>query len=1819
MINCTTISSRGNNYLPNAVAKLHSLVQSTSCCKLATVSMPAVIFAGTQVDVLTVTLGHKPSVGVTIGLVFVGTGASAGATVLPVAYPSSFDFASTSAVLSLKATIVGVEGNFTLVATASGTSVAEYGGSTGAVLTSKILTVLSADAEPSTPVLTEGRFTADGTAVELKFDSATNSAGYSSIFPCATLLSFASNRSAVCQFTSRSVIKIYQGPGSTPFLSLHDTVTLKSSVLKAFCASGNTVKCNTWAYVSEYAVDVQPPVFPTLPTVVIGGPSSIGACQSLLLDLTTSSGSAGRKWISTSLTVQSGSVALNSFLSSEYVFNPPKAIPANLLTKGVSYTFTGTFCNFLSACATATKIVQVTTDSSLLPVVTLDGAATKNIGRNVSLDLRATAFTESCTGEVSYSNLRYNWSLALISGSLNGLDLTALKSASQNPAIFRVSSFVLPSGASFMATVMVVYIDPANGAVSTPSATSVRVNVVPGAIIATIKGGAKRLVQTDTTTTISAASSFDQDVTGQTGARAGLQFSWSCSQIAPVFSPNCDSTLGLAGTSNEDVRVTPVGLTSVNTTSRLTVTVFGGSRSSSAFTDVTITTDRINTLSIVTPPETLTSVPTNQRFALEASLDIVSACTAIWRVDDSSIVLDTASLTPPTKVFAIGVGYKFNLALLSNQLPQRASLIFSLSCGSASSAISVGTNGAPLPGRFAVTNTTGGTVGSELQDKFSFVASDWVDNDLPITYQFSFFSPSSSAFMVAAGRSQTSYTSSKLPAGSADNMFLLNCSVEIFDTFDASVLVFTPVTVHELDSSAQAGALTNLLGDSDSGSIDDKKGAVSIASSVMNRLNCSLANSTVCAGLNRDICKGTAQTCGPCLESYRGESGDANSFCALESRRLMGVAAVCTVDGDCNDGTKYCDTASSSCLVRSRACPANCSSPHGTCSFSSVSTGKHVTTCKMDDFTCQAICTCVTGYSGSGCGISDADLASKRSLRESLVNTLENIVISDDISSSSLFSWSSYLDAVANNPFELSVGGVNTVRTLAAITATYGKALGVDYTAMRGVLTAVDALVSIAYLDYNAALQANGETLSNGPQEIVDILTNYTDFVTDNMVYGQADVVFVYNNFRIVGSVLSVGDALTRDLVVPAAGQPKSSSLQFTPAATAPADAVVASSLIQIYKKSVNASSASFFSDPLRLKLVDSTGASADHLISNIAFTIANNDALSAFTFGNDTGGVFETNCTKVHSVETFTCPYTGHVITHTCSGIAGTYTSYCPIIQPTCAHLNLLTGLTNSNTSCVTVSFDANYTTCSCDLQTARRLMSMNLQAVDLLEQTGLVDMAAASKQVAMDFKNTFRSANALNSASGAQQALVIILLFTILWGLGAVAVAVVHFKESRASWRRQRALVDGDTLALQATDLINNYIDSILPAVYSGDSLVKGFWKEISVHHRYLELMGHRDARHGDLLSRLHRALRVLTIETLSIFLQAVFFDLQRPTDDGTCEANTTEAMCLDRKTVLDHNANYCEWNVADSSCSYDSHGFSTRSLVYVIIITTICTAVLKLPLDMLLKMWIRPLVNGTIVPTNAAAEGGSVKAEPSPSRPPLFERSEEEHAAAAAAEGAAIIPEVQMDKHDEASLDELTGRVLALRTTLVPDAGETQLFDRQWGLTAEGVQPRAITAPALHTIGTSIAEAAKECRKREGKLSRMELLHLFMVDLLGRRTTSAVIFQNKFTEDFESLHPIPLWAKALAIFLVLGLNGFFIYYCCLRGVSRGLEWQLIFLQTVLIQLALEVCIFETLECVWVHYIVPNVVKEDVGRAVQVCVPTVPVTADLMPYCRC
>jgi len=76
---------------------------------------------------------------------------------------------------------------------------------------------------------------------------------------------------------------------------------------------------------------------------------------------------------------------------------------------------------------------------------------------------------------------------------------------------------------------------------------------------------------------------------------------------------------------------------------------------------------------------------------------------------------------------------------------------------------------------------------------------------------------------------------------------------------------------------------------------------------------------------------------------------------------------------------------------------------------------------------------------------------------------------------------------------------------------------------------------------------------------------------------------------------------------------------------------------------------------------------------------------------------------------------------------------------------------------------------------------------------------------------------------------------------------------------------------------------------------------------------------------------------------------------------------------------------------------------------------------------------------------------------------------------------------------------------------------------------------------------------------------------------------------------------------VVLLVCMNAFMFYYSVQAGVTRGLQWQLTLLYGCIFQLILEIIFNESLECVWMHYIIPCMVKPEIRDAFDVITASV------------
>jgi hypothetical protein len=1697
---CTAVSAKGykasfDSSLGNAVTA------STSCCKsIQVTSQQSVVSSGkTYSSFLQVSLDGLPASSISLSMKYDSANTSAKAENGVFLYPSTYIFTNnslTSTASFILSSSAIASGTYILSLTVEGGSQNEY--STTFVRSSNQVIVSVSYIEPQTPSLVSvARYSKDGSYLTIEFDAATNRAMYYNNFPCSLLFNFLGIGRSTCLWRNDLTIEIYQPYGSDrDTLQVGGNITFYSSTpLKAACNIANQTVCKSWAPIAGGILKVSSPLDPTNPIVNVAVPSTISACQAMRIDLASSSGAAGRPWAKYTITADAvgQQVDTNSDINvffadkSRYTLSPPTAIPSSMLTpKGSQLSFTVKLCNFLGFCGIATAVTSVLseTDPSVVPVVSLVGASAVTQTPTVALIVQVDGYVQTCSDTKSYANLVYEWELQLQHYSgLAPVNISAvqqkvrlLKSSSQNPAIFRLPAYSLIAPATY-SLISRVYSSAGSSATRGVGTAVTTVIVNQGPLVAVIKGGSRIVSTVGKQTTIDGSQSYDSDGAAST---TSLKFKWTCVQTAPVFNQTCANILTLSSSTilTSKLVITPVGSAAVGTSSIVTLTVSDGySRSTTGSATVTVSAQPVPVISITTPPASLMSIPTGKRLSLTASVSLVAGTVSVcsWQVDDVTVNITKSAVTPLTRSFSasatgvLSTSVLFNLVLAPSTLPQRASLIFSISCNANSvrSSITVTTNGAPLPGFFLVDPASG----TSLSTIFAFSASNWNDPDLPITFQFNFQTVSNTAPLTLSSRSAAAFVSTTLPVGQVRPLGLasepsVNCSVLVFDVFNASASLFRYVVVSSVATAEarQAQLQQYLQSTTTTGDVESQKRLLAVASSAVNAVNCSSLLTPNCAVLNREPCSRTSFSCGVCQTGFiSASSGDSNEPCVSipSSSGGGGLGSTCSASSPC--ASVYQECVSGFCQYKARRCPYDCSG-HGECLSLYTSTGIEIDSCPLNQFDCTAICVCAEGYSGVGCESEDATVAEAQAVRSLLVNTLLNLTASDDVTAENVQSWSDFLEAISGNPYELGPEDIVKMKNTSLTTMIAAKNIKVGVNNVLGVLASIDSIqtamktfyqtsrrrmqTSAFNTDYHRALLENTVTLNEMSTMLLSITSTFSDLVSQSKVYGEDASVYVYNNFRLVSSIEAAQDNSNLSLTVPAseleqisdAPQTSLSMILSANSSSTSTDPVTFSSnLIQTLQKVYTSNMQSFFSDPVRLSIVlgdnqNSLNETVDEtaMFSSVYLTVRNNPG-SPSVFGNETVVNFTTSCVAGDRQRYyFTCPFSGVQISHSCPGVAGEQISFCPQVEPSCSEVNLKSLGVTEYGGCVVVNITSTYTTCVCDLTVSNRRRLIDQGTKKFLDESGATDFVAATVFMAQDFRDTFNYADDLSSKDGFKKSMIMILLFVIMWGIGLGLFLFINVYEQEymnpgstmaainlffvsvfflfgIDYIRGSKIageikdnsgtnllesvknsvrfsikgveitqltgdieaMDGESLekqvmvqlAEQMKKRILYYVESIVPTIYDvRESYFQRTWREIGLHHRYLHITV-PDTRRPNVLDRFYRTMSILTVQTMTMFLQALLYDLENPVDDGSCEQYSTlsQAKCLERRTIFDSDLTYCQWSTTSSGanrCTYNDRGnTSNQAVLYVIIISSIIATMFKMPVDSMLAAWISP----------------------------------------------------------------------------------------------------------------------------------------------------------------------------------------------------------------------------------------------------------------------
>jgi len=202
----------------------------------------------------------------------------------------------------------------------------------------------------------------------------------------------------------------------------------------------------------------------------------------------------------------------------------------------------------------------------------------------------------------------------------------------------------------------------------------------------------------------------------------------------------------------------------------------------------------------------------------------------------------------------------------------------------------------------------------------------------------------------------------------------------------------------------------------------------------------------------------------------------------------------------------------------------------------------------------------------------------------------------------------------------------------------------------------------------------------------------------------------------------------------------------------------------------------------------------------------------------------------------------------------------------------------------------------------------------------------------------------------------------------------------------------------------------------------------------------------------------------------------------------------------------------------------------------------------------------------------------------------------------------------RHQQVLRDQelLRDAVLRQRQQMRDSAPGTLEYDQQWGMqacvTGGGLDGREFYFDplALSTVYKHVNFCDKEARRINKELWKqsdprigVEVLLLFMVDLLGRGTPVAKIFREKFNQEFERTELVSQAQVYIAMTVLVLANMFFVAYVIYIGFNKSSTWQYQFLWSCLAQGLVYLFVVATIECVWLNYTVPSLIREEVAVA--------------------
>jgi hypothetical protein len=935
------------------------------------------------------------------------------------ANPNTFSFDPSSGILSasfrLKFLNSKLKGYYNMSLLINGPAASDYNPA--------IFTRIFVSNTPPPPSMLKAIVGDSGSDLFIRFDSPTDSANipYGKVFACSNLLTFQRANDSQCYWLNSTTIRSFLPLVRSlqePIVQINDSIVLLSEKIKAFCRFG-IKDCLSYNYSTSQSLQLQYPYNPTIPSVRLITQRTVGSCEtSLRIDSTSITGTGGRpflsfKWNIFSL-VPRTQVSLNNISSVENLLNSlPTPIGKFKFSRSSfsvgTYSISLNVQNWLLKSTSDVALVDVLVDNSFQSIE-LVGNFPLSIIPKQQLEIRSRVIKSACNSNITIAI--YKWSL--LDGDNRLVSTTS--DVSQTSSVFRLNPYALLPDNTYTVVLSVYTLDSIG--IARNETVQARVIVGSGHVKAVVRGGKYRSIPAFRHVLIDGSDSYDENVAI---AHSNLNFSWSCMVVSfEGYGKFCNDILDttvspITNQPNAAVRVMGELMQS-NLTYQITLLVSSVTDGRSDYTTVTVQqTSEYSGYTSILSRTTIANV--NQNLSLDGRAIANYSAHISWQAYIDGENFTFPSHTPLQILLSrkyMTNSFMYSLLVAANTFPIGALVTLRITAvitGSlenntfssqrrldtaptvqyvSSSQIEILINGDPYHGVLEVSPTSG----KALSTDFNIYTYGWEDNpsDYPLYYSFFYQqNPLNPTLLTIALKTQATSITSNLPAGLQSYQYQLLLEVTCSDVYNALSNATTMVTViFDPNVDVNAYLQKNLQLAYTWGDSDLLFSTVNNVASTISVVNCSRLTVEYCSSLNRFPCSSKPQTCGSCLDGYRGIVGPANALCHRNNTNAGLEGSKCLTNNDCLYGSCRNQTCSLPFKLCSSASANSTCSGHGFCQYSDSSGVILSSPCFITDVYCSPKCICSEGYGGEDCSLDYPSLLSRDNTRGILCEAISN-------------------------------------------------------------------------------------------------------------------------------------------------------------------------------------------------------------------------------------------------------------------------------------------------------------------------------------------------------------------------------------------------------------------------------------------------------------------------------------------------------------------------------------------------------------------------------------------------------------------------------------------------------------------------------------------------------------------------------------------------------------------------------------------------------------------------------------------------------------